>query len=59
MLDQYRTVADGARENGLAEQTVGSWVRQERIDRGGREGLTSEERVRRDHDPRPIGSAQG
>lgn len=41
---QGRTVADVAREMGLVEQTVGNWVRQERIDRGEREGLSSEER---------------
>jgi transposase-like protein len=37
-------VADVARELGLVEQTLGNWVRQERIDRGEREGLSSEER---------------
>jgi len=44
VLDQHRTVVDVAREMGLVEQTVGNWVRQERIDRGEREGLSSEER---------------
>jgi transposase-like protein len=44
VLDQHRTVADVAREMGLVEQTVGNWVRQERVDRGEREGLTTEER---------------
>jgi len=44
VLDQLRTVADVAREMSLVEQTVGNWVRQERIDRGEREGLSSEER---------------
>jgi len=33
-----------ARELGLVEQTLGNWVRQERIDRGDREGLSTEER---------------
>jgi transposase len=37
-------VADVAKELGLVEQTLGNWVRQERIDRGEREGLSSEER---------------
>lgn len=46
VLDQKRSVADVARELGLVAQTVGNWVRQERIDRGEREGLTSEERAR-------------
>ena len=44
VLDQHRTVADVAREMELVEQTVGNWVRQERVDRGEREGLTTEER---------------
>ena len=44
VLDQRRTIADVANELDLVEQTVGNWVRQERIDRGEREGLTSEER---------------
>jgi len=44
VLDQDRTVADVARELGVVEQTLGNWVRQERIDRGEREGLSSEER---------------
>jgi len=37
-----RSVADVARELGLVEQTLGNWVRQERIDRGEREGTTTE-----------------
>ncbi len=44
VIDQHRTVADVARELGLVEQTVHNWVRQERIDRGEREGTTSEMR---------------
>jgi transposase-like protein len=44
VLDQHRTIADVAKELDLVEQTVGNWVRQEKIDRGEREGLTSEER---------------
>ena len=44
VIDQHRTVADVARELGVIEQTLGNWVRQERVDRGEREGLTSEER---------------
>ena len=44
VIDQKRTVADVARELGVVEQTLGNWVRQERIDRGEREGLSSEER---------------
>ena len=37
VIDQKRTVADVARELGVVEQTLGNWVRQERIDRGERE----------------------
>ncbi|WP_083769219.1 transposase [Acidimicrobium ferrooxidans] len=44
VLDQHRTIAEVARELGINEQTLGNWVRQERIDRGEREGLTSAER---------------
>ena len=44
VIDQKRTVADVARELGVIEQTLGNWVRQERIDRGEREGLSTEER---------------
>jgi len=41
-IDQHRSVADVARELGVVEQTLGNWVRQERIDRGEREGTTTE-----------------
>jgi transposase len=44
VIDQKRTVADVARELGVIEQTLGNWVRQERIDRGEREGTTTEMR---------------
>jgi transposase-like protein len=44
VIDQHRTVADVARELDLVEQTASNWVRQERIDRGQREGLSSDER---------------
>ena len=44
VIDQKRTVADVARELGIVEQTLGNWVRQERIDRGEREGTTTEMR---------------
>ena len=42
VIDQHRTIADVARELGVVEQTLGNWVRQERIDRGMREGTTTE-----------------
>ena len=44
VIDQRRTVADVAKELGVVEQTLGNWVRQERIDRGEREGLSTDER---------------
>lgn len=44
VIDQQRTIADVARELGVVEQTLGNWVRQERIDRGERDGTTSEMR---------------
>src|ERR1035441_8263742 len=44
VLDQKRSVTDVAKELDLVEQTIYTWVRQEKIDRGEREGLTSEER---------------
>jgi transposase len=44
VIDQKRAVADVARELGVVEQTLGNWVRQERIDRGEREGTTTEVR---------------
>ncbi len=44
VIDQHRTIADVARELGVIEQTLGNWVRQERIDRGEREGTTTEMR---------------
>jgi len=44
VIDQHRTVADVSRELGVVEQTLGNWVRQERIDRGEREGTTTEMR---------------
>lgn len=44
VIDQKRTVAEVARELGVVEQTLGNWVRQERIDRGLAEGTTTEVR---------------
>ncbi len=42
VIDQHRNVADVARELGVVEQTLSNWVRQERIDRGEREGTSTE-----------------
>ena len=44
VIDQHRTIADVAGELGVVEQTLGNWVRQERVDRGEREGTTTEMR---------------
>ncbi|MGH9030080.1 MAG: transposase [Acidimicrobiales bacterium] len=46
VIDQRRTIAEVARELGVVEQTLGNWVRQERIDRGMREGTSSEDKAR-------------
>ena len=54
VIDQHRTVADVARQLGVVEQTLGNWVRQERIDRGEREGLSSEDRARISEQPQVI-----
>jgi len=45
VLDEGRTIADVARSLGIVAQTLGNWVRQARIDRGEKEGLTSDERA--------------
>ena len=41
-----RPIAVVARELGIYDSTLGNWVRQDRIDRGEAEGLTTEERAR-------------
>jgi transposase len=41
-----RPIAQVARELGVYDSTLGNWVRQDAINRGEREGLTSEERER-------------
>ena len=41
-----RPIAQIAQELGIYDSTLGNWVRQDRIDRGEREGLTTEERAR-------------
>ena len=45
VIDQHRTIVDVAKELGVVEQTLGNWVRQERIDRGEREGPSSVDRA--------------
>jgi transposase len=41
-----RPIAEIARVLGIYDSTLGNWVRQDRIDRGEQEGLSSEERAR-------------
>ena len=41
-----RPIAVVARELGIYDSTLGNWVRQDAIDRGEAEGLTTEERAR-------------
>ena len=45
VIDGGRSIVDVAARLGLVEQTLGSWVRQARIDRGERAGLSSDERA--------------
>ena len=45
VIDQHRTIVDVAKELGVVEQTLGNWVRQERVDRGEKEGLSSTDRA--------------
>src|SRR6266511_1909353 len=41
-----RPIAEIARELGIYESALENWVKQDRIDRGEREGLSSDERAR-------------
>ena len=45
VIDESRSIADVARSLGIGEQTLGNWVRQARIDRGEKAGLTTNERA--------------
>ena len=44
VLEEGRTIASVARALGIGESSLGNWVRQARVDRGEREGLTTTER---------------
>ncbi|MFN3216302.1 MAG: transposase [Acidimicrobiales bacterium] len=44
VLDEGHTIADVARRLDIGETNLGNWVRQARVDRGEREGLTTSER---------------
>jgi transposase len=41
-----RPIAEIGRELGIYDSTLGNWVRQDRIDRGQQEGLSSDEQAR-------------
>jgi transposase len=41
-----RPIAQIARELGIYDSTLGNWVRQDRIDRGEQDGLSSDEQAR-------------
>lgn len=45
VLDEGHKIVDVARRIGVGEGTLGSWVRQERTDRGERSGLTTSEKA--------------
>jgi transposase len=49
VLDQHRSVASVATEMGIAEQTIYLWLRQERVERGERDGVTMTEREELEH----------
>jgi transposase len=41
-----RPIAQIAHELGIYDSTLGNWIRQDRIDRGEQDGLTTDERAR-------------
>ena len=41
-----RPIAEIARELGIYDSTLGNWVRQDRINRGEQDGLSSDDRAR-------------
>lgn len=45
VVDGEQSIAEAARRLGLVESTLSNWVRQVRIDRGERAGLTTDERA--------------
>ena len=45
VLDGDRSIASVARDLGIGETNLGNWVRQARIDRGDKPGLSTEERA--------------
>ena len=45
VIDEDRRVIDVARSLGVGEGTLGNWVRQARVDRGERAGVTTSEKA--------------
>jgi transposase len=45
VLDEGRRIIDVANALGIGDGTLGNWVKQARIDRGEKEGLTTSERA--------------
>lgn len=45
VIDEGRKIIDVARSLGVGDGTLGNWVRQARIDRGERAGLSTSERT--------------
>ena len=45
VLDESRSIAEVARATGVNPGTLGNWVGQARIERGERDGLSTEERA--------------
>ena len=45
VLDESRSIADVARATGVNAGTLGNWVGLERVERGERDGLTTDERA--------------
>ena len=45
VIDQGLSIAEAARRLDVGESNLGNWVRQERVDRGERDGVTIDERT--------------
>jgi transposase len=54
VLETKKPTAQVARDLGINDDTLGNWVKRERVDRGGAEGLTVDERSRPRHELRPT-----